>query len=149
MNLNGLPELPSLEAAAALQNFLNTTGAASLGAGGAGIATVAPITDPGNGGTVNVENSGYLDLTHVSGAETRVFPEPTFIGQEIIVYLGVDLDSYGGNIAVTSPSFVVLADDTVNFDAVGQCVIYYAVQIGGVLRWRIERALNNVPTTSE
>ena len=149
MNLNGTPELSSLDAAAALQNYLNTTGAASLGAGGAGVATVAPIADPGDGGTINTENSGFLDLTHTSGSETRALPEPTFLGQEIMMYLGVDLDSYGGNVAVTAPSFVVLADDTVNFDAVGQCVIFYAVQIGGVFRWRIERALNNETITSE
>ncbi len=148
MNLNG-PELSSLDAATALQNFLNSTGAASLGAGGAGVATVAPITDPGDGNAIDVENSGYLDLTHTSGVETRTLADPTFIGQEIIVYLGVDLDSYGGVVSVVAANLVTTGDDTVNFDAVGQCVIYYAIQQGGALRWRIERALNNEPGTSE
>ncbi len=149
MVLPGLPEQPITSAADALQNYLNTTGAGSLGGGGAGIQTTFAITDPGDGNAINVENSGYLDLTHVTGVETRTLANPTFLGQEIIMYLGVDLDSYGGVVNVNAATNVNFGDDTVEFDAVGQCVIYYAVQIGGVLRWRIERALNNVPLVSE
>jgi hypothetical protein len=148
MNLNGAPELPSLDANTALNNYLNTTGAGSTG-GGAGVTNAHPITDPGDGGTIDVSNSGFLGLTHVTGSESRTLPDPTFLGQEIIVYLDEDLDAYGGRIDVNSANDFSNspAHSTMEFDAVGQCAIFYAVQVGSSLRWRIERALNNEPVT--
>lgn len=144
MNLNGTPELPILDAAAALKNYLNQTQGAS--AGGGGLETAHEITDPGDGGTIEVTNSGFLGLTHTTGNETRDLPDPTFLGQEIVIYLDQDLDAYGGQIAILGNSSIAIGDSNAFFDAVGQCIVYYAIQVGGNLRWRIERAVNNAPT---
>lgn len=149
MNLNGTPELPSLNALTALQNYLNTTGAASAGGGGAGLISANPIADPGDSGAINVDNSGVLGLVHTSGSETRTLANPTFLGQEIIVYFDEDLDAYGGLIVIDAASNLGGGDDKLTFDAVGQCVILYAVQIGGSLRWRVERAVGNEPNLTE
>lgn len=144
MNLNGAPELPILDAAAALKAYLNQTQGAS--SGGGGLETAHEITDPGDGGTIDVANSGFLGLTHTTGNENRTLPDPTFLGQEIVIYLDQDLDAYGGQITVLADNSIAIGDTNAFVDAVGQCIIYYAVQIGGNLRWRIERAVNNAPT---
>lgn len=147
MNLNGAPELPSLDPATAFQNYLNQSQGASPGGGGAGLSTANEIEDPGDGGTIDVSDSGALGLTHVTGSETRDLPDPSYLGQEVIMYFDQDLDSYGGDITVTADNAITNSAETdLVFDAVGQCAVYYAVSIGGNLRWRVERAVNNGPT---
>lgn len=145
MNLNGAPELPSLDPAAALQNYLNQSEGASAGGGGAGLTTANVIEDPGDGGTIDVSNNGILGLTHTTGIESRTLPDPAFAGQEIIIFFDEDLDAYGGRVDINADSDFSSGDDRMEFDAVGQCVIFYGVQLFGALQWRIERAVNNEP----
>ena len=78
---------------------------------------VAPviIPAPGDGGTIDVSRSGYLELT-TSGAETRTLPDPTFRGQ----LLELNFIADGGDCVVTSSSPVnQTANNTITFADVG------------------------------
>lgn len=74
------------------------------------------ILDPGNGGTIDVSRSGYLELTS-GGAETRVLPDPTFRGQQLDIVFVTD----GGDCVVTASSPVnQTGNNTITFSDVGE-----------------------------
>lgn len=74
------------------------------------------IPDPGNGGTIDVSRSGYLELTS-AGAETRVLPDPTFRGQVLDIVFIVD----GGNVVITAASAVnQTGNNTLTWTDVGE-----------------------------
>ena len=76
----------------------------------------ALIPDPGNGGTIDVSRSGYLELT-TTGAQTRTLPDPTFRGQVLDIVFIVD----GGDCVVTASSPVnQTGNNTITFTDVGE-----------------------------
>jgi len=78
---------------------------------------ISPVTisDPGDGGSVDVSRSGYVELT-TSGAETRTLPDPTFRGQQLDIVFITD----GGNCVITSSSAMnQTGNNTATFADVG------------------------------
>lgn len=79
---------------------------------------VAPeiIPDPGNAGAIEVNRSGYCELTS-AGAETRTLADPTFRGQ----ILDLVFVSDGGDCVVTAASPVnQTGNNTITFTDVGE-----------------------------
>lgn len=91
------------------------------------------IADPGDAGAIPVTRSGSVPIT-TAGAETRTLAIPSFIGQE----LTISCDVYVGNAVITVASAFNQAGNTViTLNGAGDTVKLTAVQIGGVLAWRL------------
>jgi hypothetical protein len=131
-------ETPITSAKEAYQGFLNGIDT--------NLATVIP--DPGDGGTIDVSNSGTLLLTSGASNEGRDLPAPTFEGQRINVCFDVD---GGGEVDIRTLTDGFDPGGTDNgliFDAAGESARIYAVREGGTLVWRVLRADNSEPTLS-
>lgn len=91
------------------------------------------ITDPGDAGAIPVTNSGVCPMTS-AGAETRTLAIPSFIGQQLSL---ID-DVHVGNIIVTVASAVnQTGNNTLTFGAAADSCFLVAMQLAGVLVWRI------------
>ena len=92
------------------------------------------IDDVDTGQAIPVTASGYVPLVTVGGAETRTLAAPTFIGQELLLYLKTD----GGDCVVTCATTVNQAgNNTITFAAAGDAIRLIGVESGANKRWRI------------
>lgn len=92
------------------------------------------ITDPGTGVAIPVTQSGSVAITQ-NGAETNTLANPTFMGQELSIF--VDTDTSGARV-VTAANRVNQAGNTVmTFTAVGAFAKLEAITIAGALRWQV------------
>lgn len=99
-------------------------------------ANIAAITDPGDAGAIPVTASGYVPLVTGAG-ETRTLAAPSFISQEIVLYMKTD----GGNCVVTCATTInETGNNTITFANTGEAVRLYAVEEGATLRWRMATA---------
>jgi len=104
--------------------------------GTASIKNLGVITDPGDGEAIPVTHSGYCALV-TAGAETRTLAAPSFIGQQLLLYMKTD----GGDCVVTCATTVNEAgNNTITFDNEGEAVWMIAVEDGSDLRWRCATA---------
>jgi hypothetical protein len=104
-------------------------------ASGAGVAyTYGILTDPGNAGAIPVTHSGNLPIvTTAPAGETRTLAAPSFIGQELTLYMKTD----GGDCVVTCATGMNVAGDThMTFNAAGESIYLRGVEVGANLRWR-------------
>lgn len=105
------------------------------GTGRIGVPFIEPptLTDPGDGGAIDVDKSGYVPLV-TAGAETRTLAAPTFIGQMLILTLKTD----GGNCVVTVATTVnQTGNNTVTFADVADTIVLLGVENGSNLRWKV------------
>ena len=110
---------------------LGTSGGGLLGVG----ALFAAITDPGDAGAIPVAVTGYVPLVTVAGNETRTLATPTFIGQELVLYLKTN---DGTDCAVTCATTVNQTGNTViTFANIGEACRLFAVEQDASLRWRM------------
>jgi predicted RecA/RadA family phage recombinase len=94
------------------------------------------IADPGDAGAISVTLGGYCPLV-TAGAETRTLAAPSFIGQELLLYLKTD----GGNCVVTCATTInETGNNTITFANTGEAVRLTAVEEGANLRWRLATA---------
>ena len=97
--------------------------------------TIDQVADPGNGGAIPVTASAAIPLV-TAGAETRTVADPTFPGQELLLFFETD----GGNCVVTFASAVNLAGDTIaTFANAGEalfCKAFVSTTAGGLI-WRV------------
>lgn len=100
----------------------------------AGLQQVAgtAITDPGNAGAVPVTVSGRVPIV-TAGAETRTLAAPTFVGQELLIYMKTD----GGDCVITcATTFSQSGSTTITLNDAGDAIRLIAVEQGANLRWR-------------
>ena len=105
------------------------------------------VDDPGNGGLIDNQGSGYVLLNLGTTAETRSIQRPIFIGQLMQFYV---ISDGGSSIAITFEGSSELVDgsaglNTVTFNGNGDFFIAIAVLPGANLEWR---ELIRYPTTS-
>jgi predicted RecA/RadA family phage recombinase len=101
------------------------------------------IADPGASGAIPVTRSGYVPLV-TAAAETRTLAAPTFIGQELLIYMKTD----GGDCVVTCATTVNEAgNNTITFDNTGEAFFARAVEEGSNLRWRLAQVDGAALTT--
>ncbi len=92
------------------------------------------IADPGDGNAIPVIYSGQCPLVTASGNETRTLGAPTFIGQELTIYLKTN---GGTDCTITcSTTIAEVGTNTILFDATGEALFLRAVEEGSNLRWR-------------
>ena len=73
------------------------------------------IRDPGNAGTIDTTETGYVELV-TTGAETRTLPDPQFKGQVLDLTFITD----GGDCVVTTSSPMnQTANNTITFADIG------------------------------
>lgn len=99
---------------------------------------LAPLDDPGNGGTIAPGYSMYCEMVS-TGADTRVLADPVYEGQR----LALTSKSFVTSVALTTTNALGLAshtDGTVyktcTFQYLHDCIMFTAVRIAGVLVWR-------------
>lgn len=91
------------------------------------------ITDPGNAGAISVLQSGYCPIV-TAGSETRTLAAPTFIGQEITLYVKTD----GGSCVVTVASAVnQTGNNTLTMNDVRDVIILRAIESGASKVWMV------------
>lgn len=101
----------------------------------AGALTTA-IADPGASGAIPVTVSGYVPIV-TAGSETRTLAAPTFIGQELLIYMKTD----GGNCVITcSTTLNETGNNTITFADTGDCVRLICIEDGADKRWRLTQA---------
>jgi len=90
------------------------------------------ITDPGNAGALPVTASGYCALV-TGGAETRTLAAPSFIGQELLLYMKTD---QGDCVVTCATTINETGNNTITFANTGEAIRLTAVEEGSTLRWR-------------
>ena len=92
------------------------------------------IADPGDGGAIPVTQSGSCGLTTTGVDDTRTLAAPTFVGQELNIYLDVD----AGDAVITASAGVnQTGNNTLTGADAGDQLLLVAVEIGTALVWRI------------
>ena len=90
------------------------------------------VTDPGNAGAIPVAASGHCAIV-TAGAETRTLAAPSFVGQQLLIYMKTD----AGNCVITCTTTLnETGNDTITLQNTGESVYLIAVEEGANLRWR-------------
>lgn len=93
-----------------------------------------PITSSANASAIPVAQSTMISITTASGNETRTLAAPSFIGQELTLYLKTN---GGTDCTVTCSSTVNEAgNNTILFNATGESLFIRGVEEGSNFRWR-------------
>jgi predicted RecA/RadA family phage recombinase len=91
------------------------------------------ITDPGNAGAIPVTASGTVAIV-TAAAETRTLAAPSFVGQELLLYLKTD----GGDAVITCATGVnQTGNNKVTLNDAGDTLRLVAVESGANKRWRV------------
>lgn len=91
------------------------------------------ITDPGNAGAIPVTASGYCPIV-TAGSETRTLAVPSFIGQELLLYIKTD----GGTCVVTVASAInQTGNNTITMAEVRDVIRLVAIESGSSLVWHV------------
>jgi predicted RecA/RadA family phage recombinase len=91
------------------------------------------ITDPGNAGAIPVTRSGYCPIV-TAGSETRTLAAPTFIGQELLLYIKTD----GGTCVITVASAInQTGNNTITMADVRDVIRLVAIESGSSKVWHV------------
>ena len=97
-------------------------------------ATVA-VADPGDAGAIPVTRSATVALTTTGVVDTRTLAIPSLAGTTLVLSFDVD----AGDAVITVASAInVTGNNTITFNTVGQVIGLVAVQLAGVLAWRVD-----------
>lgn len=94
------------------------------------LQTIAAAT----GTAIPVTHSGLFPITQ-NGAETNTLAIPTFLGQELTIF--VDTDTSGARVITASQRINQAGNTVITLSDVGDCVVLRAITIGGALRWQV------------
>ena len=92
------------------------------------------IADPGDGQAIPVTASGSIAIT-TAGAETNTMAIPTFVGQQISLIC--DVYAAGDRVITVASTVNQTGNNTLTFGAAEDMIVLTAMQVGGVLVWRI------------
>ena len=91
------------------------------------------IADPGNAAAIPVTHSGALAIV-TGGAETRTLAAPSFVGQDLLLYMKTD----GGDCVVAIATAVnQTGNNRATFNDAGDMLLLVAIESGANLRWRV------------
>ena len=91
------------------------------------------ITDPGDAAAIPVTQSGTVAIV-TAGAETRTLAAPTYVGQELVLYMKTD----GGDCVVAIATAVnQTGNNRATFNDAGDVLVLRAIESGANLRWRV------------
>ncbi len=86
------------------------------------------------GATIPVTHSGSFPITQ-NGAETNSLAIPTFLGQQIDIF--VDTDTSGARVITSAQRINQAANTVMTLTEVGDFIRLVAISIGGALRWQV------------
>lgn len=91
------------------------------------------IADPGNAGAIPVTQSGYVPIV-TAGSETRTLAAPSFIGQELVLYIKTD----GGTCVITVASAInQTGNNTITMADVRDVIRLVAIESGSSKVWHV------------
>jgi predicted RecA/RadA family phage recombinase len=91
------------------------------------------ITDPGTGGAIPVTSSGYCPIV-TAGSETRTLAAPSFIGQQLLLYIKTD----GGTCVITVASAInQTGNNTITMADVRDVIQLVAIESGSNKVWHV------------
>jgi predicted RecA/RadA family phage recombinase len=91
------------------------------------------IPDPGDAGAIPVVQSGYVPIV-TGGSETRTLAIPTFVGQELLLFIKTD----GGTCVITVASAInQTGNNTITMADVNDSIRLHAIDNDGTLIWRV------------
>ena len=91
------------------------------------------IADPGNAGAIPVTVSGYCPIV-TAGSETRTLAAPSFIGQELLLYIKTD----GGTCVITVASAInQTGNNTITMADVRDVIRLVAIESGSNKVWHV------------
>lgn len=91
------------------------------------------IADPGNAGAIPVTTSGYCPIV-TAGSETRTLAAPSFIGQELLLYIKTD----GGTCVITVASAInQTGNNTITMADVRDVIRLVAIESGSSKVWHV------------
>ena len=91
------------------------------------------IADPGDAGAIPVTASGTVAIV-TAGAETRTLAAPSFVGQELLLYMKTD----GGDAVITCATGVnQTGNNTITMNDAGDTLRLVAIEVGSNKRWRV------------
>lgn len=92
------------------------------------------VADPGDGGAIPVTRSGTVAITTTGVDDTRTLAIPSLAGTRLTLSLDVD----AGDAVITVASAANQAgNNTLTMADAGDIIELIAIQVGGVLAWRI------------
>lgn len=95
--------------------------------------TTTAIADPGNAGAIPVTQSGYCPIV-TAGSETRTLAAPSFIGQELLLYIKTD----GGTCVITVASAInQTGNNTITMAEVRDVIRLVAIESGSSKVWHV------------
>lgn len=92
------------------------------------------ISDPGDGQAIPVTASGSVAIT-TAGAETNTMAIPTFVGQQISLIC--DVYAAGDRVITVASAVNQTGNNTLTFGAAADMIVLTAMQVAGVLVWRV------------
>lgn len=99
-------------------------------AGEIGVHTA--LVDPGDAGQLPIDRSGHVPVV-TAAAETRTVAAPSFIGQELLIYMKTD----AGDCVITfAAAYNELGTTIYTLSEVGQFIKLSAVESGSAIVWR-------------
>lgn len=91
------------------------------------------IADPGDGEAIPVTESGYVPIV-TSGSETRTLAAPSFIGQQLMLYVKTD----GGTCVITVASAInQTGNNTITMADVRDVIQLVAIESGANKVWHV------------
>lgn len=92
------------------------------------------ISDPGDGVAIPVTASGSVAIT-TAAAETNTMAIPTFVGQQIALI--VDVYAVGDRVVTVASAINQTGNNTITLGAAADMIVLTAMQVAGVLVWRV------------
>jgi len=91
------------------------------------------IADPGDGEAIPITASGTVAIV-TEGAETRTLAAPSFVGQELLLYMKTD----GGDAVITCATGInQTGNNTITMNDAGDTLRLVAIEVGANRRWRV------------
>lgn len=94
------------------------------------------ISDPGTGAAIPVTANGTVAIDIADAAETNTLAIPSFIGQEITLAVTARAGT-GERVVTVASAFNQAGNNTITLNAAGEVIGLRAIDIGGVLAWRV------------
>lgn len=92
------------------------------------------VADPSDAGALPVTRSAVIAITTTGVVDTRTLAIPTILGQTMTISFDVD----AGDAVITVASAInQTGNNTLTMDDIGEAISLIAVQIAGVLAWRV------------
>ena len=105
---------------------------------GAPFLTLIEIPDPGDGGEIPSETSGFVNLRPGGAAETRTLGNPKFVGQMLQITKHTNLGGVNFDVTITFARSVRTTTLTrAELTNAGSMLVLFSTEVDGDFYWRV------------